>query len=72
MAGNDRTTRETAVRQGGSCLRTRDPRLRILPTNHDPATLRRSLGATREYQLDSSSKRPATPHPCLLSIEETG
>ena len=61
MTGNDWRTRESTLRQGGSGPRTRDSRLRPLPTNHGPAALRRTLDVTREYQLDSSSKRPGTP-----------
>jgi hypothetical protein len=55
--GNDPGgTRVLAMRQGLSA-RTRDSRQRHLPTNHRHAALRRP-GATREYQRDSSSKRP--------------
>jgi hypothetical protein len=61
MTGNDWRTRESTMRQGGSDPRTRDSRLRPLPTNHGPAALRRTLDVTREYQLDSSSKRPEAP-----------
>jgi hypothetical protein len=45
------------MRQGsGHRARTRDPRQRLLPTKNCHAALR--LGATREYQRDSSSKLP--------------
>ncbi len=60
MTGNDWRMRETAMRQGCVHARTRDPRQRYLPTNPGPAALHRSLEVTREYQRDSSSKRPAT------------
>jgi len=59
MTGNDRRMREAAMRQGGACPRTRDPRERYLPTDPGTAALRRNLAVTREYQRDSSSKRPA-------------
>ncbi len=39
--------------------RTRDPRERTLPTDHSHAARHRDAGTTREYQRDSSSKRPA-------------
>src|ERR1700676_3580667 len=45
------------MRQGPRAL-TRDSRERFLPTKNRPAALHRDLGATREYQSDSSSKRP--------------
>jgi len=39
---------------------TRVIRSRSLPTEHGHAALRRTLGVTRAYQRDSSSKRPAS------------
>ena len=56
-AGTIRRTRVAALRQGGSASRTRDVRQRRLPTENGHAALR--SGATRAYQNDSSSKRPA-------------
>ena len=46
-----------AVRNSRS--RTRDARERTLPTDHSHAARPRDAGVTREYQRDSSSKRPA-------------
>ncbi len=71
MTGNDRRMREAAMRQGGSDPRTRDPRQRSLPTNPGPAALRRPLGLTREYQRDSSSKRPAKTHRLQSPLPDT-
>jgi len=65
-AGNDRRMRDPAMRQGGVLTRTRDSRQRSLPTDPGPAALHRSVGATREYQRDSSSKRPARHRLLLL------
>ena len=59
MTGNDRRTREAAMRQECSHAWTRDSRQRYLPTNPGPAALHRAIGVTREYQRDSSSKSPA-------------
>jgi len=49
--------RVAALRQGGFVSSTRDIRPRFLSTENGTAALR--LGATRAYQSDSSSKRPA-------------
>jgi hypothetical protein len=38
--------------------RTREARERTLPTDHSHAARHRDAGAIREYQRDSSSKRP--------------
>ncbi len=62
MAGNDRRTRGSTTRHGGSASRTRESRERLLPTNPGTAARLRSVGVTREYQRDSSSKRPASRH----------
>jgi len=56
-AGTIQRTRVAALRQEGSTFRTRALRPRSLPTENGHAALR--SGATREYQTDSSSKRPA-------------
>lgn len=61
---NDRRMRELAMRHGGTAAGTRDSRRPPLPTNPGHAALHRALGVTREYQRDSSSKRPAARH-CL-------
>lgn len=58
MSGNDPRIRDTAMRQGCTHARTREPRQRYLPTNPGPAALHRAIGVTREYQRDSSSKSP--------------
>ena len=71
MAGNDRRMREAAMRQGGFAPWTRDPRLRYLPTDPGTAALRRNLAVTREYQRDSSSKRPAKTHRLQSTLPET-
>ncbi len=55
--GTIRRTRGAALRQGGFVSRTRALRVRFLPTENGHAALRESV--TREYQNDSSSKRPA-------------
>ena len=54
-AGTVRRMRGTAMRPGHQSW-MRDPRQRHSPTNHGHAAL---PPATREYQSDSSSKRPA-------------
>ena len=56
-AGTIRRTRVAALRKKGFALRTRVLRARFLSTENGTAALRH--GATREYQSDSSSKRPA-------------
>jgi hypothetical protein len=48
----------TRTMRSGPWALTRDARQRSLPTKNCPAALCRDLGATREYQSDSSSKRP--------------
>ena len=58
-AGTIWRTRAVPTRQGMHCAQTRDHRLRSLPTKHGHAALLITIGATREYQSDSSSKRPA-------------
>ncbi len=68
-------------RQGASSW-TREDRQRFLPTKHGHAALRRPADVTREYQSDSSSKRPAPssvicgleiqhnrPPPCLYTLD---
>ncbi len=47
------------MRQEATAFRTRDSRQRFLTTNPGTAALHREIEATREYQGDSSSKRPA-------------
>lgn len=56
-AGTIPRMRALAMRQGGLASWTRAPRQRLLSTEYGHAALR--PGATREYQIDSSSKRPA-------------
>jgi len=52
-------TRDCPMRHGGIFSLTRAPRPRTLPTDHSHAARQRDAGATRGYQRDSSSKRPA-------------
>jgi len=52
-------TRVFGMRYGGRLSRTRDPRERTLPDGSQSCGSARDAGATREYQRDSSSKRPA-------------
>jgi len=56
-AGRIQRIRVAALRQGEPFSRIRAIRQRRLSTENGPAALR--PGATREYQSDSSSKRPA-------------
>lgn len=49
---------------------TRARRQRSLPTKNCPAALRRFGGAIREYQSDSSSKRPAPSALSTLTLEK--
>jgi len=63
-SGTIRRTRDCAVRQDPTYVRTRDYRLRTLPTENCHAALPRLPWATREYQSDPSSKRP---DPSMLS-----
>jgi len=58
MVGTIRRQRECGMRYGDPVSRTRDARERVLPTDHSPAALYRDADSTREYQRDSSSKRP--------------
>jgi hypothetical protein len=58
-AGTIWKTRECGMRYGGGLSRTRDPRERNLPDGSQSCGSARDAGATREYQRDSSSKRPA-------------
>ncbi len=57
--GTIRKTRVSGMRYGGRLSRTRDPRERNLPDGSQSCGSARDAGATREYQRDSSSKRPA-------------
>jgi hypothetical protein len=57
-AGTIQRMRVAALRQGGPASQTRAFRLRYLATENGHAALRSR--ATREYQHDSSSKRPAS------------
>jgi transposase len=59
QAGTIRRTRVTPYATAPRAL-TRAPRQRHLPTEHGHAALRRLVGATHEYQSDSSSKRPVS------------
>ena len=61
-AGTHRRTRGVPKRQDVTWLRTRVGRQRSLPTKNGPAAL---PSATRAYQSDSSSKRPA---PSVVSV----
>jgi len=56
--GTIRKTRECGMRYGGSASRTRDARERNLPDGSQSCGSGRDAGSTREYQRDSSSKRP--------------
>ena len=56
-AGTIRRMRGADLRQQGLAFPTRAIRARFLSTEDGTAALR--LGATRVYQSDSSSKRPA-------------
>jgi hypothetical protein len=57
--GTIRKTRVFDMRYGGCLSRTRDPRERNLPDGSQSCGSAQDAGATREYQRDSSSKRPA-------------
>jgi hypothetical protein len=46
------------MRQDGTIVWTRAPRLRLFPTDYGHVALRRAIGVTCVYQSDSSSKRP--------------
>jgi hypothetical protein len=71
-AGTDRRTRELAMRQGIFNLRTRASRQRRLPTKNGHAGSARACARViREYQSDSSSKRPA-PSSVLRSCHPPG
>ena len=67
QAGTNRMNRHRAMRCGESSPATRDSRLRLLPTKHRLAAL--PDRAIREYQSDSSSKRPACVVPFALPPE---
>jgi hypothetical protein len=56
--GTIRRTRVIATRQGQAL--THDPRVRYLPTEHGHAARPGLAQATRVYQSDASSKRPAS------------
>ena len=56
--GTIRKTRVCGMRYGGCLSRTRDSRERTLPDGSQSCGSARDAGATREYQRDSSSKRP--------------
>lgn len=56
--GTIRRTRDCAVRYAGSACRTRDTQRAIPPDGSQSCGSGRDAGATREYQRDSSSKRP--------------
>jgi hypothetical protein len=56
--GTNRKTHELAMRQDGTIVWTRAPRLRLFPTDYGHVALRRAIGVICEYQSDSSSKRP--------------
>src|SRR5713101_2637325 len=58
-SGTKRRIRESSLRYGSSHSLTRVLRQRTLPTNHCHAGSTPLAGAIREYQSDSSSKRPA-------------
>jgi hypothetical protein len=65
--GTIRKTRDFGMRYGGSLSRTREARERTFPTDHSHAARLRDAGATREYQRDSSSKRPTFSVPSDIS-----
>ena len=56
--GTIRKTRVLDMRYGETLSQTRDPRERNLPDGSQSCGSARDAGATREYQRDSSSKRP--------------
>jgi len=56
--GTIRRTRDFAVRYAGSACRTRDTQRAIPPDGSQSCGSGQDAGATREYQRDSSSKRP--------------
>ena len=56
--GTIRRTRDFAVRYAGSACRTRDTQRANPPDGSQSCGSGRDAGATREYQRDSSSKRP--------------
>lgn len=58
-AGTIQRTRVNVVRLDSSA-QTHDVRVRYLTTEHGHAARHRYAGATRVYQSDSSSKRPAS------------
>ena len=57
---HERRTRGVAMRQAKECGRIRARRRRLLPTEHCHAALPGEIRVTREYQSDSSSKRPGS------------
>ena len=62
---HERSTRGLTMRHGNQSPGTRDLRGRSLPTKNGHAgSTRAQARATREYQSDSSSKRPASSVPC--------
>jgi len=58
-AGTIWSIRDPPLRQEAR-FRTRDERLRLLPTKNRHVALVRLAGSIREYENDSSSKRPAS------------
>jgi hypothetical protein len=56
--GTIRRPRDCAVRYAGSPCRTRDLQSAIPPDGSQSCGSGRDAGSTREYQRDSSSKRP--------------
>lgn len=57
---HDRRNARLSYATGGLGLRIRDSRQRSLPTEHGPAALSPERGATCEYQIEPSSKRPVS------------
>jgi hypothetical protein len=59
-SGTIRRMRDIPMRQGAIGAWTRDFRQRPLPAKNCHAALHWATSVTREYQSDSSSKRPAS------------
>lgn len=68
---HERRNARACYATGSFGFRIRDPRRRLLPTDHGPAALSLERGVTCEYQTDSSSKRPV-PSATLASPSKDG
>lgn len=65
----DRRNARSSYATGNSAFQIRAHRRRFLPTEHGHAALLPETGAIREYQSDSSSKRPVSSIPSASGIE---